>query len=174
PNLFLIIIMSHEEHKTRAPKELAISVLTLSDTRGEAEDASGSLIKSKILEAGYSIARYAVIKEDPGKIEETLRLWLTDTVDAIITNGGTGLSHRDGTIEIAKKFFSKELPGFGELFRYLSFQQIGPACVLSRATAGIAQGKLLVCIPGSTNAVKLVLERILVPELPHMIWEIRR
>ena len=92
----------------------------------------------------------------------------------MITNGGTGLTARDGTVEVARSFFSKELEGFGELFRLISYHQIGAAAMLSRATAGLARGKALICLPGSSKAVKLAAERLLLPQLPHMVWEIRR
>ncbi|MBP7634491.1 molybdenum cofactor biosynthesis protein MoaB [Candidatus Ozemobacteraceae bacterium] len=166
--------MSHHDHETEAPKILALGILTLSDTRGEAEDRSGALLKELLSGAGHRIDAYAVIREDPERIEATLGEWLSKPLDAIVTNGGTGLTSRDGTIEVARRLMQKELEGFGELFRFLSFQQIGPAGMLSRSTAGLASGKILVCLPGSTKAVRLAAIRLLIPELPHMVREARR
>ncbi|HNW33560.1 MAG TPA: molybdenum cofactor biosynthesis protein B [Candidatus Ozemobacteraceae bacterium] len=166
--------MSHHEHEAEAPETLALGILTLSDTRGEAEDHSGAVLKELFTAAGHRIERYSVIREDPDLIESTLDTWLAGPLDAIVTNGGTGLTSRDGTIEVARRLMQKELDGFGELFRFLSFQQIGPAAMLSRATAGLAAGKILVCLPGSTKAVRLAALRLLIPQLPHMIREARR
>ncbi|HOT26612.1 MAG TPA: molybdenum cofactor biosynthesis protein B [Candidatus Ozemobacteraceae bacterium] len=166
--------MSHHDHEAEAPKSLSLGVLTLSDTRGVAEDRSGALLKDLLSGAGHHIDAYAVIREDPGLIEATLIEWLSKPLDAIVTNGGTGLTSRDGTIEVARRLMQKELEGFGELFRFLSFQQIGPAGMLSRSTAGLASGKILVCLPGSTKAVRLAAVRLLIPELPHMVREARR
>ncbi len=166
--------MGHLEHKKQALKSISFSVLTLSDTRTEAEDKSGSIIKESMLSAGHKLSSYIVIKEDPGIIGATLRHILEGNSDVVITNGGTGLTKRDGTIEVARKIFTKELEGFGELFRLLSFHQIGPSAMLSRATAGIANGKLLICLPGSSKGVRLALERIILPEVSHMVWEINR
>ncbi len=166
--------MSHQDHEAEAPKSLALGILTLSDTRGEAEDRSGAQLKELLSGAGHRIDAYAVIREDPGLIEATLKDWLAKPLDAIVTNGGTGLTSRDGTIEVARRLMQKELEGFGELFRFLSFQQIGPAGMLSRSTAGLASGKILVCLPGSTKAVRLAATRLLIPELPHMVREARR
>ena len=166
--------MGHHEHEAEAPKNLDIGIITLSDTRSAAEDKSGEVLKGLLASAGHRIAEYTVIKEDPKAMLSTFQSFLDRKIDVLITNGGTGLTARDGTIEVAKQLLQKELPGFGELFRFLSFQQIGPAAVLSRATAGLARGKLLVCLPGSTKAVRLAVTRILIPQLPHMIREIRR
>lgn len=166
--------MGHHEHEAEGPRSVAAAVLTLSDTRSEADDHSGRLLRELLTDAGHTISRYAVIREDPDLIEETLRSWLELPVDVIITNGGTGLTSRDGTIEIAKKLFNKELPGFGELFRLVSYHQIGPAAMLSRATAGLACGKILICLPGSTKAVRLATERLILPQLGHLVRESRR
>jgi len=166
--------MSHHEHEAEAPKSLVLGILTLSDTRSEAEDRSGALLKDLFSAAGHRIEKYVVIREDPDLIESTLKNWLAGPLDAIVTNGGTGLTSRDGTIEVARRLMQKELEGFGELFRFLSFQQIGPAAMLSRATAGLASGKILACLPGSTKAVRLAALRLLIPQLPHMIREARR
>ncbi len=166
--------MGHIEHQALAEKQLKIGVLTLSDTRDEKSDKSGSIIRSLMIRDGHSIIKYAVVREDPEVIQENLKSWLSCDLDAIITNGGTGLTARDGTVEVARNLFDKELDGFGELFRLLSFHQIGPAAMLSRATAGLAHGKILICLPGSSKAVRLAIERIVLPQIAHMVWEANR
>lgn len=166
--------MGHHEHEAEGPRSVASAVLTLSDTRSEADDHSGRLLRELLTQSGHSISRYAVIREDPELIRETLTSWLDLPVDVIITNGGTGLTSRDGTIEVAQSLFQKELPGFGELFRLVSYHQIGPAAMLSRATAGLARGKILICLPGSTKAVRLAAERLILPQLGHLVREARR
>jgi len=166
--------MGHEEHEAEGPKSVKIGVLTLSDTRSKDEDKSGKLLCEMLSKGGHEIVRYELIREDPDIIESTVKSFLAENLDIIISNGGTGLTSRDGTIEIAKRFFQKELPGFGELFRFLSFQQIGPAAILSRATAGLVNGKIIICLPGSTKAVKLATERIILPQLGHLVREARR
>jgi molybdenum cofactor biosynthesis protein B len=166
--------MGPHEHEAEAPKSLKIGIITLSDTRAEADDLSGKLLRERLAEAGHSLLRYGLIREDPELIFQTLAAFLQDPLDAVITNGGTGLTSRDGTIEVAKRLMQKELPGFGEIFRLVSYQQIGPAAMLSRSTAGLASGKILICLPGSTKAVRLALERLIIPQLPHMVREARR
>ncbi len=167
--------MSHHEHEKMAAASLNIGVMTFSDTRSEAEDKSGRLLKEMLIAGGHRVPCYGVVREDPDKMRAALAEWLHRTdLDAVITNGGTGLTERDGTIEVARSFFSKELDGFGELFRLVSYQQIGAAAMLSRATAGLACGKMLICLPGSSRAVKLAAARLLLPQLPHMVWEINR
>ncbi|NLI76973.1 MAG: molybdenum cofactor biosynthesis protein MoaB [Candidatus Riflebacteria bacterium] len=166
--------MSHREHEAEAPRVLSLGVLTLSDTRDETTDKSGALLQDLFRQAGHQVVRYAVIREDPATIEATLRDWLAAPLDAIVTNGGTGLTSRDGTIEVARRLMQKELDGFGELFRLVSYHQIGPAAMLSRATAGLAAGRILICLPGSTKAVRLAVTRLILPQIGHMIREARR
>ncbi len=167
--------MGHHEHEKLAAASLRIGVMTFSDTRSEAEDKSGSVIKDLLAGGGHQIVCYRLVREDPEIMQAALGEWLgRQDLDAVVTNGGTGLTARDGTVEVARSFFSKELEGFGELFRLISYHQIGAAAMLSRATAGLAQGKMLVCLPGSSKAVRLAVTRLLLPQLPHMVWEIRR
>lgn len=166
--------MGHKEHEAEAPVTLNIGVLTLSDTRSKAEDLSGKLICEMLQASGHKVSRYDLIREDPEIIEETFKSYLNEKIDIFITNGGTGLTSRDGTIEIAHRLMQKEFPGFGELFRLLSFHQIGPAAMLSRATAGLANGKIVLCLPGSTKAVRLAMTRIIIPQAGHMVREARR
>ncbi len=166
--------MSHHDHEAEAPRHLRMGVLTLSDTRDAASDRSGALLQDLFRQAGHEIVRYTVIREDPETIEATLRAWLEEALDVIVTNGGTGLTSRDGTIEVARRLMQKELDGFGELFRLVSYQQIGPAAMLSRATAGLASGRILICLPGSTKAVRLAATRLILPQVGHMVREARR
>lgn len=166
--------MGHKEHEHLAEKKLKISILTLSDTRTTDTDKSGKIISSLLTKAGHKIIEYSISKEDPDEMYSKLSSWLTKDIDAIITNGGTGLTQRDGTVEVARKLFNKELEGFGELFRLISYHQIGAAAMLSRATAGLANGKIIICLPGSSKAVKLATTRLIIPQLPHMVWEANR
>lgn len=167
--------MGHHEHEKLAAANLKLGVMSFSDTRGEADDKSGAILKDILTAAGHQITGYRVVREDPDLMTTALQEWLARSeIDAIITTGGTGLTARDGTVEVARSLFSKELEGFGELFRLISFQQIGAAAMLSRATAGLAQGKMLICLPGSSSAVRLAATRLLLPQLPHMVWEIKR
>lgn len=166
--------MSRHDHEAESKKCLKVGVITLSDTRSVEEDKSGEILKSLLLKAGHKIEKYSLSRENPEEIEKVFSEFLDSDLDAVVTNGGTGLTSRDGTIEVARKNFQKELPGFGELFRMISFQQIGPAAILSRSTAGLAKGKIVICLPGSSKAVKLATERIIIPQLPHMVREASR
>jgi len=167
--------MGHREHEKMAAASLKIGVMTFSDTRSAAADKSGMILQEVFKAGGHAIVAYEVVKEDPGLMLTALQAWLNRSdLDAIVTTGGTGLTARDGTVEVARRLFSKELDGFGELFRMISYQQIGTAAMLSRATAGLASGKMLICLPGSSKAVRLAATRLILPQLPHMLWEIRR
>ncbi len=167
--------MGHHEHEKMAAASLRVGVMTFSDTRLAADDKSGAILQEILKAGGHTIAAYEVVKEDPELMLASLQAWLSRSdLDAIVTTGGTGLTARDGTVEVARRLFSKELDGFGELFRLVSYQQIGAAAMLSRATAGLASGKMLICLPGSSKAVRLAATRLILPQLPHMLWEIRR
>lgn len=168
--------MSYKEHKEQAPKSLMFAVVTLSDTRDKTSDKSGNIIVQSLIEAGHKVSFYEVIREDKETIEQNFAQLISNSeIDVIITNGGTGITSRDNTIEVARKFFIKELDGLGEIFRLISYQQIGTAAILSRATAGLVDGKkILICLPGSSKAVKLAMNRIIIPEICHMIREARR
>ena len=167
--------MGHHEHEELAKASLSIGVMTFSDTRGESEDRSGAILKDMLTAAGHRIVAYRVVREEPDEMRQALEEWLkTPELDAIVSNGGTGLTARDSTVEVARSLFQKELEGFGELFRWISFQQIGAAAMLSRACAGVVGNKMLICLPGSSKAVKLAAARLIVPQLAHMLWEVRR
>jgi molybdenum cofactor biosynthesis protein B len=167
--------MSHQEHERRARAELArairCGVVTISDTRTAETDTSGAAIRAALEGAGHQVARYAVVKDEPDQIVGLVRELASDGCQAILTNGGTGIARRDSTFEAIDGLLEKRLPGFGELFRALSYQEIGAAAMLSRATAGLFGGALIFCMPGSTGAVRLAMEKLILPELPHLIWE---
>ena len=144
-----------------------MGVITASDTRDAAGDESGRLIRELLEGAGHRVTHYEVLPDTPERIAEVVRERLRD-LDGLIINGGTGIAPRDSTIEALRPLIDKELEGFGELFRALSFQEIGSAAFLSRAMAGISGGKIVVALPGSPNACRLAMEKLLLPELGHM------
>lgn len=166
--------MSVEEHKAKGKRSIRCFVLTVSDTRDEATDTSGQLIKSQMADEKHQLAGYKIVKDEPVEIESLLRQAIASPeIEAIIVNGGTGISPRDGTYEVIVKLLDKKLDGFGEVFRLLSYQDIGSAAIMSRAIAGSAQGKVLISLPGSRGAVALALEKLIWPELRHMVSQLQ-
>ena len=170
--------MGYAEHTERAKDTpVACAVLTVSDTRTEQTDTSGALLRQRLAEAGHEATYYAIVPDDAEAIRATLDAWAGE-VEVVVTTGGTGIARRDATVEVAEALIAKALPGFGELFRMLSFEEIGPGAMLSRATAGVygpdGRETLLFCCPGSQNAVRLAADRLIVPELRHLVWEILR
>jgi molybdopterin adenylyltransferase len=163
-------------HRAAASGQSArFAVLTVSDTRTLDTDTGGAAIVTSLEAAGHQLVARAIVRDEAPDIERQLRAWLAgENLDVIVSTGGTGISSRDTTIEIVERLLSKPLPGFGELFRFLSWDQVGSAALLSRATGGLAGETLLFALPGSLAAVRLGLEKLLVPELPHLIWERRR
>lgn len=164
--------MSHVEEIGR---KIRVGVITVSDTRTKETDKGGTLVQSYLDDDGYEITHYRIVKDDVNAIQSELKEML-NTVDAVITTGGTGIAKRDVTIEAVSSFFVKELEGFGEIFRMLSYtEDIGARSILSRATAGTSEdNKMIISLPGSTGAVKLAMERLVVPELKHMISELNK
>ncbi len=161
--------MSHQEHRQQAPRSIRCAVITVSDTRTPENDTSGQLMQQALTAAGHQISAYTIVQDEPAEIRRLLQRFIAaDDTDAVLLSGGTGLSPRDGTYEVVQSCLEKELPGFGELFRYLSYQEIGAAAMLSRATAGVASGTVIVAMPGSTAAVRLAMEKLILPELAHM------
>ena len=157
-----------ESHRAAAGAvSLACAVLTASDTRREENDHSGRLMCDLLREAGHEIARYAVVREDPDNLRAALEE-ASNAADVILLNGGTGVSPRDRTVEVVQDFVERDLPGFGELFRMLSYQDIGSAAMLSRAVAGVRGKTVVFATPGSTAAVRLAMTRLIVPELRHL------
>ena len=164
--------MSHREHKQHAPRSVCCFVLTVSDTRNETTDASGRAIVDLLTSGGHEVAGRSIVKDDPGAIRAAIEQQLASSgVQVVISTGGTGITSRDSTFEVIDDLLEKRLEGFGELFRMLSFQQIGAAAMMSRATAGIASGRILVALPGSEAAVRLAMEKLLLPELGHLVQQ---
>jgi molybdenum cofactor biosynthesis protein B len=159
-------------HRAEAPKSVRCYVLTVSDTRTDGNDTSGRAIADLLSAAGHTVAARAIVKDDPDTVRDTIAHQLASgDVQAIITTGGTGITSRDSTFEAVDALLEKRLDGFGELFRMLSFEQIGPAAMMSRASAGLAAGKIVVSLPGSEAAVRLAMERLLLPELGHLVQQ---
>jgi molybdenum cofactor biosynthesis protein B len=161
--------MSVHDHEQHARANLKVGVITASDTRTPETDESGSLIRTMLQDAGHSVDYYAIVPDDSEKISAALVTNL-ENLDAVIINGGTGITARDDTAEVVKSVLDKELEGFGELFRMLSFQEIGPAAMLSRAVAGVRHGKFIAALPGSPDACRLAMEKLLIPELGHITY----
>ncbi|WP_458412225.1 MogA/MoaB family molybdenum cofactor biosynthesis protein [Schinkia sp. CFF1] len=168
--------MSVAEHKKEAPKSVRCMVITVSDTRTEETDKSGKLMKSLLEEYGHNVIKYEIVKDEEDAIRAALIRGCEDSlVEAILTNGGTGIAKRDVTIETVQKMIEKEIVGFGELFRMLSYtEDIGSAAILSRAIAGVAMDTPIFSTPGSSGAVKLAMNKLILPELAHVIREIRK
>ena len=168
--------MAYEQHVRQAEGVCArCAVVTLSDTRTHEMDKSGQRICELLTGDGNEIAEYRLIPDDAAQLESLLNeLLARQDVDVVLTNGGTGISRRDRTIEVIEKLLDQPLPGFGELFRMLSWEQIGSGAMLSRATGGISRGKLLFAMPGSTKAVELAMNRLLLPEIRHLLKELHK
>jgi molybdenum cofactor biosynthesis protein B len=166
--------MSHHQHRAEAPATLRFGVITASDTRGEAEDGSGQYLKAQIAAAGHALASYAVVRDDPDAIRAALRAAAAAGAEAIVINGGTGIASRDRTYEAVAGLLEKRLDGFGELFRMLSFAEIGSAAMLSRAVAGTWEGRAIFSVPGSSAAVRLAWEKLIAPEVGHLLRELRK
>ena len=160
--------MSVQEHKRRARTNLKVGVLTASDTRTPENDKSGQLIKQMCEAAGHRVEFYRIVRDDADTIATTITKNLTN-LDALIITGGTGVAPRDVTADVVRKLLGTELPGFGELFRMLSYQEIGSAALASRALAGMCNGKFLAALPGSTGGCRLAMEKLILPEIGHLI-----
>ncbi|MEY3297291.1 MAG: hypothetical protein RLZZ597_551 [Cyanobacteriota bacterium] len=157
-------------HPRPLDRPLRCAVLTVSDTRTPDTDQSGALIQTGLTEAGHQTADYRIVADDPAVIRDLVRQWAQRAdLDAVIVNGGTGIAPRDTTYDALEALLEKTLPGFGELFRQLSFQDIGSRAMASRAVAGVYRDKLLFSLPGSSKAVKLAMDALILPELPHLV-----
>ena len=172
--------MSVSTHRQLArDTPVSCAVVTISDTRTEETDRSGEVVKERLRAAGHAVEFYRIVPDDGESIRGVL-LHLAGQVEVVIATGGTGISRRDTTVEIADRLIQKPLPGFGELFRMLSYADVGPAAMLSRATAGLyghtdgPPETLLFCCPGAVAAVELAMDRLIGPELAHLAWEILR
>lgn len=164
-----------DRHKARAPAYAKVYVITCSDSRTEASDEGGRIIKSKLADRGHVVAGSAIVPDEPDRIVHELALARAAGAQAVLITGGTGISGRDATFEAVSGAIARPLPGFGELFRMLSFQEIGSAAMLSRAVAGVTRDGLLVfAMPGSPAAVTLACDRLILPELTHLLEELLR
>lgn len=167
--------MSYREHKEKAPQSVNCAVITISDTRTERDDESGMIIRQRLSQSGHQVLSYAILKDDIDSIKKKVSELLNrKELQIIITNGGTGVSHRDVTIDTICPILEKELDGFGELFRFLTYQEIGTASIMSRAIGGVARGKVILCLPGSPEAAKLAMDKIILPEIGHLVREATR
>jgi molybdenum cofactor biosynthesis protein B len=167
--------MPAEEHREQARQPVTCAVITVSDTRTEANDTSGRTMREKLEAAGHKVGCYTIVKDEPEEITKLLEdLATKGQVQAVLLNGGTGISRRDTTYEAVSELLEKRLDGFGELFRILSYQEIGAAAMLSRAVAGTYRDLILFSTPGSTAAVRLAMDKLIVPELAHLVWELWR
>ena len=165
----------HDHHHDHDVDELGVGVLTVSSSRGVDEDAAGDVIVERVEAAGHTVAVRELVNDDFDSVQDTIdRLANRSDVDCVVTTGGTGVTPDDVTVEAARPLFDKRLPGFGELFRSLSREEIGTRVVGTRATAGVADGTVVFCLPGSENAVELGTESIVVEEAPHLAGLARR
>ncbi|MER3423113.1 MAG: molybdenum cofactor biosynthesis protein [Nitrospiraceae bacterium] len=166
---------THKEHKAHAPQRVGCVVITCSDTRTPDTDTSGRLMMHLLKEQGHEIAAYHLVKDEPTQIRAMVeKAARTDGVQAILINGGTGISRRDSTFEAVDALLEKRLDGFGELFRYLTYLEIGSAAIMSRATAGIFRDRIIFSTPGSEGAVRLAMEKLVLPELGHIVRELTK
>jgi molybdopterin adenylyltransferase len=163
------------EHKAEAPRHVRCYVLTVSDTRTVQNDTSGLAIRDLLVTAGHHVAGYGIVRDNASLVARAVREQLAEhDVQVVITTGGTGITSRDGTFEAINDLLDKRLDGFGELFRVISFQEIGPAAMMTRATAGTVGRKAIFVLPGSEHAVRLAMTRLIVPELGHVVQQLSK
>ena len=163
------------EHKATAPRSIGCWVLTVSDTKTPDTDTSGQLIRKLLTDAGHQVVGSSIVRDEPKDVQSVIReACANDEVRAVLVTGGTGVTSRDSTYEAIEAMLDKRLPGFGELFRMLSYQEIGAAAMMSRAQLGVHARRIVVSMPGSPNACRLALEKLVIPELSHLIREVSR
>jgi len=163
------------EHKATAPHSIGCWILTVSDTKTPETDTSGQLIRKLLMDAGHQVVGSAIVRDEPKDVQRIIReACANDEVRAVLVTGGTGITSRDSTYEAIEAMLDKRLPGFGELFRMLSFEEIGAAAMMSRAQLGVHARRIVVSMPGSPNACRLALEKLIIPELSHLIREVSR
>jgi len=166
--------MGYSEHKELSKDQpITCAVITVSDTRTIEDDKSGALMLERLKTNGHPVDGYRIVPDDAARIVKAVSE-LAENVDVILLNGGTGITRRDGTYEALASIIERPMPGFGELFRMLSFEEVGGAAMLSRASAGIFRNTLVFSTPGSTAAVRLAMDRLILPELRHLVWELLR
>jgi molybdopterin adenylyltransferase len=164
---------SVDEHREAAPDKVICAVVTVSDTRTTETDTSGKLMIERLEAAGHEVTGYEIVPDEPEQIVAMLEKYAdTPECQVILFNGGTGIAQRDTTFDVISSRLEKTLPGFGELFRMLSYDEIGAAAMLTRATAGIYRGRLVFSTPGSSNAVKLAMDKLIAGELSHFVYEV--
>ncbi|MCB2154365.1 MogA/MoaB family molybdenum cofactor biosynthesis protein [bacterium] len=167
---------STQQHRAEAQElpPVRVAVFTISDTRTPETDKSGQLIRESLEADGHQVVHYDVLKDDPAAIKDRIHMLVSSRgADVILTNGGTGIAPRDGTFEAIDSLIERPLPGFGELFRMLSWDEVGAASMLSRATAGLRGRTLIFSMPGSSNAVNLAMTRLILPEIKHLVYEMK-
>jgi molybdenum cofactor biosynthesis protein B len=163
------------KHRESAPEKVRVAVLTISDTRTPETDTGGDAVQGALEGAGHAVVERTIVRDDAARIRTALVNALARAdVDAVVTSGGTGISARDTTYEVVDRMIEKRLDGFGEIFRMLSYEEIGAAAIMSRAVAGAVGTKLVASLPGSRNAVRLAMEKLLVPEIAHVVFELRK
>lgn len=163
------------QHREAAPEKIRVAILTISDTRTPENDTGGDTIQELLEGAGHEVVSREIVHDDARFIRNKLvGFFARAEIDAVVTTGGTGISGRDTTYEVAERMIDKKLDGFGEIFRMLSYEEVGAAAMMSRAIAGSTGGKFLACLPGSRNAVRLAMEKLLVPEMAHAVFELKR
>ena len=168
--------MGAEDHRTQAETkgQITLSIVTVSDTRTPETDVSGRLIRELTEAAGHRVVGYRIVADEPDQVAQVLADFTDGEAQLVIFNGGTGISRRDRTYDVISRSLEKTLPGFGEIFRMLSYEEVGAAAMLSRATAGVCLGTVVVSTPGSPNAVRLAMEKLILPEIQHLAWELTR
>ncbi|UCF35990.1 MAG: MogA/MoaB family molybdenum cofactor biosynthesis protein [Acidobacteriota bacterium] len=167
---------SSSTHKSKASDvgPISIALVTVSDSRTRDTDVNGQYLAEQVAASGHKVVAYRIVPDEPDEIRSILEELAAPASQVILFNGGTGISKRDGTFEAISGRIEKVITGFGELFRMLSFEQVGSAAMLSRATAGIYRGTLVFATPGSPKAVQLAWERLILPELQHLVWDLNR
>lgn len=166
--------MSLERHRGESPERLRFALITISDTREAATDSGGDYLAQRVLEAGHAVVQRALVRDEAPAITAAVRDAITrDDVELVLCTGGTGIAPRDVTVPTLERLFDSSIPGFGELFRWLSFQEIGSAAMLSRACAGLIGGKVVIALPGSPKALRLALDRLVLPEAGHLVSQTR-
>ncbi len=168
---------STQQHRDIAAKQgpVHVAIVTVSDTRTRENDTGGDLIEDRVTTAGHIIAFRAIVKDEPEQIGALLDKIVGETqARLVLFTGGTGIAPRDTTYDVISRKLEKHMPGFGELFRMLSFGEVGAAAMLSRATAGTYKGRVVMSMPGSPNAVQVAMDKLIMPEIQHLAWEVAR
>lgn len=168
--------MGAEDHREQAESQgtISIAIVTVSDTRTPETDTSGQTIRDLSEAAGHEIVNYRIVKDEPVQVQSALDDFADGHAQLVIFSGGTGIAKRDRTYDVISRALEKTLPGFGEIFRMLSYEEVGAAAMLSRATAGVYNNTVVISTPGSTNAVKVAMEKLILPEIQHLAWELTR